>query len=287
MGAALLLSGLATLWLPAARAQQGVGTADQNTFRINTLIERLEQGGIATTGRNGVWAFVDMEHSPYDITDLKRQFESFAEKRKPNGQLETTPFVRIPPYGQDVPNWVVKQVLDAGALGVVFPQVDTKEQTLRAIRAMRYPPQKGAKYPEPVGIRGWTFRERKMWGPVGGPQGQQEYLRRADVWPLNPDGELAAMIMIESPVGVKNINEILAVPGVTSILIGPADLGLNLGVGLPPTGLNAAYAPEEQAAIETVARACAAKKVICGIASGQTPMLTKLGFRVFFGGAAN
>ena len=263
-------------WLPATARQQSGGASQKP--RINTFIERLEQGGIAPTGSSGVWTFVDMEHSPYDITQLRARFEEFAAKRKANGQLETTPFVRIPPYGQDVPNWVVKQVLDSGALGIVFPQIDTKAQALRAIRAMRYPPQKGAKYRDPPGIRGWGFRERKMWGPLS----QDEYLRRADVWPLNPEGELAALIQIEAPEGVKNIDDILDVPGITAILIGPADLGLNLGVGLPKSGANPPYAPDEQAAIETVAKACAAKKVICGIATGQTPMLLKLGFRVFF-----
>ncbi len=96
---------------------------------------------------------------------------------------------------------------------------------------------------------------------------EDEYRERADLWPLNPQGELLAMIMIETPQAVKNINEILDVPGVGAIFIGPADLGMNLGVGIPKSGAPVPLAPEEDAAIHTVLRACKAKNVVCGIAA--------------------
>lgn len=40
-----------------------------------------------------------MEHQPYDVVRLKKRFEEFAARRKPNGQLQSTPVLRIPPYG--------------------------------------------------------------------------------------------------------------------------------------------------------------------------------------------
>ena len=56
-----------------------------------------------------------------------------------------------------------------------------------------------------------------------------DYVRVADVWPLNPEGELFAMAKIESPEGVKNINEILDVPGLSGVIVGPGDLAMNSG----------------------------------------------------------
>ena len=115
----------------------------------------------------------------------------------------------------------------------------------------------------------------RYWGlPV------PEYLRRADVWPLDPDGELIAMIMIESPLGVKNVDEILSVPGVGAIFLGPSDLGYRLGVGL-------GGAPETEEAIQTVLKACLAKKVICGIpARGKAGGDKRIaeGFKIILGG---
>src|SRR5689334_189497 len=75
------------------RAQQSTGTAPQKRQRINTIIERLEQGGVVDrTVRGGI----EMEHAPFDIVGLKARLDEFAKKRKPNGQLEQTPVVRMP-----------------------------------------------------------------------------------------------------------------------------------------------------------------------------------------------
>ena len=57
----------------------------------------------------------------------------------------------------------------------------------------------------------------------------EEYLRRCEPWPLNPDGELLLGVKLESPEGVANCEEILAVPGLGFAELGPGDLGLSLG----------------------------------------------------------
>lgn len=111
-------------------------------------------------------------------------------------------------------------------------------------------------------------------------------MERADLWPLNPNGELFAMVMIETPLGIRNINDILDVPGVGAIFIGPSDLGMSLGVGLPKTGTPNPLAPETEAAIGTIAKACQAKKVFCGIAANwaskerRQDLVKKQGFRI-------
>ena len=56
---------------------------------------------------------------------------------------------RIPAEGDQHFRWIVKQVLERGALGIIFPHLETREQAIYAVRTMRYPNQKGAKYPYP------------------------------------------------------------------------------------------------------------------------------------------
>ena len=256
-----------TAWPQAAPQPNSSGSRQE--ARINPLIGRLEQGGVVGPD---VWRMIDMEHGVYLIDELRAQLDEFAENRDANGRLQVTPGVRIPPYGEENPSWIVKQVLDIGALAIVFPQIDTKAEALRAVRSMRIPPQRGTQYPDPPGIRGaglWStdgFTGFPLWGEMNA----DEYMRRADLWPLNPDGELFAYIMIESPEGVRNINDILDVPGIGGILIGVNDLSINLGVGRA-TRTGQPLAPEAQMAVQTVLSACLAKKVLCSIIGGGDP----------------
>lgn len=239
-------------------AQQASMTPGGN-LRINPMIARLEHGQVAEMGDS--WTFIDMEHQPYVIEQLRPKFEEAAAKRSPSGQLLMTPVVRIPMYGDESPRWAVKQVLDSGGMTIVFPGVETKEQATRAVRSMRFAPQRGTKYPDPPGIRGYAGATGgKLWGV----KNVDEYLQRADVWPLNPEGELFAIIMIESAAGVKNVNEIVDTPGLGAIFIGPMDLSISLGVG-PQKGN--VLPPETEEAVHTVLKACLAKKVVCGIAA--------------------
>jgi len=140
---------------------------------------------------------------------------------------------------------------------------------------MRYPQRKGSRYMEPAGLRGngpqiaaW------LWGfPV------PDYLQRADLWPLNPDGELLALMMIESAEGLRNINAIAAVPGVAGFYVGDNDLANSLGVSLA--------SPEMDAAIETIAQTCRTHRVFCGIsAESADAMQTRIaqGFTILGGG---
>ena len=92
-----------------------------------------------------------------------------------------------------------------------------------------------------------------------------EYHRRADVWPLNPEGELFAVAMIESAEAVRNIVEILEAP-VSAIMVVPGDLSIDLGLG--PRGVE--NFPEVEAAYEAVLAACQAQQVvICGCADSS------------------
>ena len=228
----------------------------QERMRLNKAIEALESGEPAIANRH--WRFIDMEHAPFSGERLQRILAEMYDDRDASGRMRLTPFVRIPQEGDEDFKWAVKQVLDLGGFGVFVPHVDTGEEAVRFVRAMRYPPMRGAAQPEPRGERGWgPGRAARLWGVAD----TTEYHARADVWPLNPDGELFAVAMIESQEAVDNIRDILAAP-ISAIIVVPGDMSIDLGLGPAPGPENH---PEVDEAYRTVLAACQAQdRVICG-----------------------
>ncbi len=99
------------------------------------------------------------------------------------------------------------------------------------------------------------------------------YHRKADVWPLNPNGELFAVAMIESQEAVRNIHEILEAP-ISAIMIVPGDLAIDLGLGPNPPDHNH---PEVDAAFAKVLAACKKQdRVICGCADDRSRLQQRL-----------
>ncbi len=227
--------------------------AQQPRVRLNQIIEQFEQGRPAFANEH--WQFLSLTLSPFLLDDLETSLASLRPEGSSRPRM--TPIVRIPYWGDQQYQHVIKQFLSVGAMGIIVPEVETKEQAAKLVETMRYPPQRGAKYPQPIGKRGCC--------PGGAPRfwglSRLEYMQRSDVWPLNPDGELLALVMIESRTAIENIDEILEVPGLGGVLIGPADLSLSLGVGTPEPNTTA---PEVEAATATVARACVAHQALCG-----------------------
>jgi 4-hydroxy-2-oxoheptanedioate aldolase len=258
-------------------AEQGLD-AQQAARRANRLIEALQAGRPALTGET--WAFVDREHRPYDIVELRATLNKLLANKNAQGQPALAPIVRIPAEGDQDVRWIIKQVLESGAMGIIVPQVENREQALKVIQAMRFPQLKTSKYQDPPGRRGCGCSGGSGWGL----QNPADYVRLADVWPLNPEGELIALPMIENPEGVRNINAILDVPGVGGVLIGPTDLTMNYGEGR--WNNPADPKPDTEAAIATVAKACVAKKKNCAMVTANEAETKKyLGarFRIIFG----
>jgi len=204
--------------------------------------------------------FIDMEHTPYDVEALQIFLLGMTNKervlQKGNLQMDVTPLVRIPMNGRENLQWLVKQVLDAGAFGIVFPYVETREETENAISSMRYPQRRGDTAMEPTGTRGASPGiARWFWGA-------SDYFDRADVWPLDPRGDLLAVIQIESKKAVENIEEIAAVPGVGAIFIGPSDLSISYGVP------GQRDHPEVAAGMNKVLQVCKRRNIPCGLTTG-------------------
>ncbi|KAA1176980.1 2-dehydro-3-deoxyglucarate aldolase [Rhizobium tropici] len=146
---------------------------------------------------------------------------------------------------------LIQRVIDAGADGVIIPLVNDAEEARSAVSAVKFPPE---------GVR--------SYGPVARhiPREPAELARRVLV-----------LAMIESEAGVKNVNEILAVPGIDGVYVGPADLGLSLGLGhqqFPTT-------PQLSDALKTIAAAAHGASKIAGLHSGSeffVEMYRSLGF---------
>jgi 4-hydroxy-2-oxoheptanedioate aldolase len=147
---------------------------------------------------------------------------------------------------------------------VIFNGVDTREQALIAVKSMRYPQLKGSPYYEPNGTRGASPGNATwIWGISG-----EEYDRHADLWPLNPEGDLLAIVMIESVEGLQNLDAIAATPGVGALFVGAAnDLTRSMGVR--------AGSPEVEAGLQRVLAACKARRIGCGITANTANDLVR------------
>lgn len=212
--------------------------------RLNGVIKTLEQGqtafvaftpvdiesavAMAGSALDGV-AF-EMEHGPLDFPGLRQALQFMLDRRQivERGSLApaVTPLVRIPPNGGEKNQWIAKQVLDIGVFGIIFPHVSSAEEAWNAVCACRYPRLSEAQLYNPPGIRGDApTRAARYWGLT-----QQEYYRRADVWPLAPEGEILVIIQCEDMRAIDNLpNMLKEVPGIGVVLIGEGDLSQELG----------------------------------------------------------
>jgi len=181
-------------------------SAQQNVPRhLHTMLSLLEQGRIVFADLD--YTFIDLEHQPFDITALRDRVLNNLEPAKiRNGEPTKTLLVRIPAYGRELDknHWQVKQVLDAGVHAIVFPTIESVAHAQEAIKAMRYPQKAGSRDFEPQGLRGTNpaFAAR-VWG-----FSQNEYVERADIWRLDPGGQLIPWLLIESPAGAAASRDI-------------------------------------------------------------------------------
>jgi len=212
--------------------------------RLNGVIKALEAGKPAFTcfsptevntavnlaGSKYDGVVFEMEHNGYDIRAFRDALQYMLNRRQlvQGASLApaVAPMVRIPPNGCEKAQWHAKQVLDIGAYGVVWPHISSVDEAYSAVSACRYPRLKSAARYHPAGLRGdGPTQAVRYWGLT-----QQEYYERADVWPLDPKGEIFVILQMEDTQGIENLDEILTkVPGIGCILIGEGDLSQELG----------------------------------------------------------
>lgn len=265
---------------PAA-SQAAAQNNAQDNVRLNRSIETLAKGqpifGLFTADfspanaralarSNLDYLFIDLEHTAFSMETLQQFLLGMTDKqaiaRQGHAQMRTTPIVRLPANGRNDPEWMVKQILDIGAFGIVFPYVENAEEARRAAAAMRYPQPRGSQIAEPAGVRGSSPGVSSWYWGV------PNYVQRADTWPLNSRGELLTILQIESAKGVENAEAIITTPGVSAIFVGPSDLSMSMGL---PTSH-----PEVQAAISKVVELCKKHNVPCGITTNANDIEARL-----------
>ena len=212
--------------------------------RLNGVIKALEAGktafvgfspvdvesAMALAGSNLDGVAFEMEHAPMSAPALRDALQFMLDRRQilDSGTLapKVTPMVRIPPNGNEMNQWIAKQVLDIGVFGIIFPHVSSVEEARNAVAACRYPRLPDAPLYDPPGIRGDApVRAARYWG-----LSQPDYYKRADVWPLAPQGEILAIIQCEEVRAIENLPRILReVKGIGVVLIGEGDLSQELG----------------------------------------------------------
>ncbi len=184
-------------------------------------------------GQSGLdFVVIETEHGPLNplvqepLASLCRMFQS----------CDVTPLVRVPANDPQL----IGSALDAGALGVVVPHVQNREDAVGMVVATRFPPE---------GVRGCgpLVPANRFVGPFN------DYISQSNA-------QILAAPLIEDPEGVKNLDEILEVEGVDFVMFGPLDFAFS-------SGLCDFMHPEVQATRMRVIEACRAKNVPVDIGS--------------------
>lgn len=189
------------------------------------------------------WLCIDMQHGAIDYQVAVTMLQAIST-------TDTVPFVRVPwnEFG------IIGKMLDAGALGIIVPMVNTPEEARAAVAACRYHPD-GA----------------RSFGPV-----RAAYYAGADYF-AGANEQIACIPMIETKGAVARLDEILSVPGIDAVYVGPADLSITLGQQ-PRMDNEGAFEEARRA----IAAACARHGVTAGIhaSAALAPKHVAAGYRM-------
>jgi 2-keto-3-deoxy-L-rhamnonate aldolase RhmA len=216
-------------------------TAIGTTATLTSPVEFL-----ADTGFDFI--LFDTQHSSVGIKELEPQIQAMKGKR-------AIPIIRVGANDQAL----ICYALDIGAKGIIVPMVNSKEEVNHMVRCCKYPPE-GIR--SAAGVRG-------EWGEY---ENFREYMSAVNE-------ELLIIPMVETSKALENIDEILSVPGVDVLLVGPLDLSIALDLTMDY--LN----PKYQETLDDIAVACESAGVVPGmyfIPGGQDPSnFVERGFKLF------
>jgi len=187
---------------------------------------------------------IDTQHGLVDYSDAVPMFQAIS-------QTETMPLARAP-WNEPV---MVQKLLDAGAMGIICPMINSREECERFIGACRY---------APVGYRSVGPIRAAMYAGA-------DYVSKANA-------SIIAFAMIETKEAMANLDDILSTPGLDAVFVGPSDLSVSMGTA---AGFDPEF-PEVMAAIEKVAERCQHHGVVAGIHTGSVAYalrMQKLGYR--------
>jgi 4-hydroxy-2-oxoheptanedioate aldolase len=181
--------------LPVNRFKHAIQSGQKQIGLWSHLCSHISTEILAHCGFD--WMVLDMEHSPNELPDILSQLQAMSGG-------SATPVVRVP-WNDAV---TFKRLLDIGVQSFLVPYVQTAEEARNAVAATRYPPH---------GVRGYAGAPRASgYGRI------KDYAHRCA-------GEMCVLVQIETVEGLKNLEAIAAVEGVSGIFIGPGDLSAALG----------------------------------------------------------
>jgi 4-hydroxy-2-oxoheptanedioate aldolase len=181
------------------------------------------------------WMCIDTQHGLIGYEEMVRMLQAVAV-------VGVHALVRVP--WNDAPS--IMKALDAGAAGVIVPMVNSPAEAEAAVAACRYPPN---------GYR--------SWGPTRAALGV------TDFGPETANRSVICAVMVETAPALERMREIVAVPGVDAVFIGPSDLALSMGFA-PRSD-----EPEHRRQLEAVPAVCRERGVVAGIACGSIQLLTR------------
>jgi len=214
--------------------------------RVNKCVELLENGqpiyyGVGAGGYEEgktlakTWSdylIYNMEHAPLDFSKLKEFMKGLVDGGPtPSGHRTPTVIVSLPVLGLDEASfqagaWMVQQALAQGVHGIHLARARSPQAVKRFVQCVRYPIHEQSVEIIGKGYRGWGSQKFAAW--VWGIE-EKEYLKKADVWPLNPNGEIMLGVKLEDTEAITNAEETLKIPGLCFAEHGPRDFGLYLG----------------------------------------------------------
>jgi 4-hydroxy-2-oxoheptanedioate aldolase len=190
------------------------------------------------------WLCIDMQHGVIDYQMAVSMLQAISTK-------DPVPFVRVP---WNEPG-IIGKMLDAGAYGIIIPMVNSRAEAEAAVGACRY---------APAGYR--------SFGPV-----RAAYYAGTDYF-AHANDEVACIPMIETATAIAGLADIMTVPGIDAVYVGPADLSITLGLapGMDNTD------PSFDDALQAVVAACGRHGITPGIHSTAAiaPKRLEQGFRM-------
>lgn len=214
--------------LAEGRMQLGCGF---NTFRSPEVPRILLAAGFQ-------WAFVDTEHGGFDL-------ETVQDICRVSNLIGFLPVVRV----TDLQYPLVSRALDVGAGGIIFPRVESPELLEKAVSWTKFPP---------VGIRGYGLTNIHTNYESMSIRDTMEHF----------NANTLVSFQIETKRALEAREELLSVPGIDAVMVGPADLSISLGV---PGDFQH---PKMVEAMEAIRDSCIRHKVAPGTQT-RTPSLAR------------
>jgi 4-hydroxy-2-oxoheptanedioate aldolase len=191
------------------------------------------------------WVCIDTQHGMIGYDQMLPMLQAFSI-------TQTPAFVRVL-WNQ--PGEIMK-ALDAGAQGVIVPMVNTIEEAQAAVRACRYPPD-----------------GNRSWGSNRAAFSDESYN------PRDGNRGVICAIMVETIDAIDRLPEILTVPGIDAVFVGPSDLALTAGM---KPNMNVEE-PAHERLIDTILKVCVDRGIVAGIYCGTAALTARwrnAGFRM-------